>query len=255
MRLDVELADGLRDAECDEPKLIYEDDDYLALYKPARMHSDRLMHGDDNTLAAWAGEHFSGMQLFLLHRLDFETRGLVLFAKSSDARCAAEAAQADGRFVKEYAAKAVAEARLSAPQQAANGWPPSPAFDPGSAQCPFVVESAFRPFGPGGREVRPVVQAALGKRALHSRKYRASGRVYRTIIEGIEARSTHDGLYRLRLSLEKGARHQLRCHLAWLGLPIIGDPLYGGEPGTRLELCAVHLLLATEHTEGHGKGA
>ena len=26
--------------------------------------------------------------------------------------------------------------------------------------------------------------------------------------------------------IAKGFRHQVRCHLAWLGLPVIGDKLY-----------------------------
>jgi 23S rRNA pseudouridine1911/1915/1917 synthase len=32
----------------------------------------------------------------------------------------------------------------------------------------------------------------------------------------------------LRLRISKGFRHQIRCHLAWLGRPILNDALYGG---------------------------
>jgi 23S rRNA pseudouridine1911/1915/1917 synthase len=35
-------------------------------------------------------------------------------------------------------------------------------------------------------------------------------------------------LFYAGLSLARGFRHQLRCHLAWIGLPIRGDALYGG---------------------------
>jgi 23S rRNA pseudouridine1911/1915/1917 synthase len=28
--------------------------------------------------------------------------------------------------------------------------------------------------------------------------------------------------------LKRGFRHQIRCHLAWTGFPILNDPVYGG---------------------------
>lgn len=32
----------------------------------------------------------------------------------------------------------------------------------------------------------------------------------------------------LRLTLETGRTHQIRCHMSWLGYPLTGDELYGG---------------------------
>lgn len=48
---------------------------------------------------------------------------------------------------------------------------------------------------------------------------------------------------RLALTLETGRTHQLRVHLAHLGYPIIGDPLYHGRPAPRLMLHASALTL------------
>jgi 23S rRNA-/tRNA-specific pseudouridylate synthase len=45
----------------------------------------------------------------------------------------------------------------------------------------------------------------------------------------------------LRLALSRGFRHQIRAQLAWIGLPIAGDPLYGGAPDERLRLYAIRL--------------
>lgn len=54
---------------------------------------------------------------------------------------------------------------------------------------------------------------------------------------------------RLALTLATGRTHQLRVHLAHLGYPIIGDPLYGGQPAPRLMLHASSLTLIKPLTE------
>ena len=38
-----------------------------------------------------------------------------------------------------------------------------------------------------------------------------------------------DGYSLLKVNLETGRTHQIRVHLSHIGLPIIGDPLYGIE--------------------------
>ena len=40
----------------------------------------------------------------------------------------------------------------------------------------------------------------------------------------------------LECQLETGRTHQIRVHMASLGHPLLGDPLYGGD-GTRFEAC------------------
>lgn len=51
------------------------------------------------------------------------------------------------------------------------------------------------------------------------------------------------------LTLATGRTHQLRVHLAHLGYPIIGDPLYGGRPAPRLMLHASALTLTRPLSE------
>jgi len=50
------------------------------------------------------------------------------------------------------------------------------------------------------------------------------------------------GLTFVELRPETGRTHQLRVHCAHLGAPILGDPLYGGGPGT-LHLLAREIAL------------
>ena len=44
----------------------------------------------------------------------------------------------------------------------------------------------------------------------------------------IEERFKHHTL--LRVSLETGRTHQIRVHLSWKHMPIVGDQVYGGRP-------------------------
>jgi 23S rRNA pseudouridine1911/1915/1917 synthase len=116
--------------------------------------------------------------------------------------------QAAGLFVKEY------EADVSAGRTALPGFPPPPPDARDRLFVGGIVESGFCSYGPGGKSVRPV----------------HDGRIYQTEVLGTEQAgvSGSGGALRVRLRITRGFRHQIRCHLAWLGFPIIGDSLYGG---------------------------
>jgi 23S rRNA pseudouridine1911/1915/1917 synthase len=51
------------------------------------------------------------------------------------------------------------------------------------------------------------------------------GRPYRTQVRGF---TKAGGLFHFTLRISRGFRHQIRCHLAWLGYPLLNDGLYGG---------------------------
>ena len=58
------------------------------------------------------------------------------------------------------------------------------------------------------------------------REVRADGKSAVTRYEPLEV---FDDRTLLKLSLETGRTHQIRCHLSYLGYPLMGDDLYGGE--------------------------
>ena len=195
---------------------------FAVIVKPRGLPSAPLHESEDGNAFAAAAALFPCLRTVagrkpaehgLLHRLDTATEGLLLVAASQAVYDALQRAQADGLFVKEYMAlcQPCGTERLPA------GFPPRFL---GNGEAPCTVESAFRPYGPGGREVRPVTDAA-GRAA---RKKGGSG-LYRTQI--LEMQPQTDGTVLVRCSLERGFRHQVRCHLAWAGLPIVGDALYG----------------------------
>ncbi|UTC54748.1 pseudouridine synthase [Treponema sp. OMZ 906] len=160
----------------------------------------------------------------LLHRLDTDTRGLVLFAKDQAVYDFLAARQEAGQMIKTYCAfvepNRVPEidngygfgaTELSMLKEFA-------AAQRGiAAQLPLTLESQFRNFGPGAKRVAPVVSG--------SRHYKKDGRLYTTVIEAADILPSPP-LIRVRCRLSRGYRHQVRAHLAAVGLPIVGDPLY-----------------------------
>jgi 23S rRNA pseudouridine1911/1915/1917 synthase len=151
----------------------------------------------------------------LLHRLDRDTSGLVLIAKTKEAFERLMAAQEGGLFIKRYIALcASSQAELPGAK------PPRGRIEGG------LVRSRFRPYGPKGARVAP-----LGEEIA------AAGPVYETRILG----STElKGTFSFELELSRGFRHQLRAHLAWLGFPILGDAFYSFEESSRRPRLMLH---------------
>jgi len=202
-----------------EPYVLDETDDFAVIFKPPRMHSVPLAQKKGDTLLEWYVSVFPPV-VGLMHRLDFETHGLALAAKNIKAFEFLKAAQDRDEFIKEYSAVCSGFADKSF--IAAPGFPPPPfsvgellAEEPLIAEKPLVIESYFRPFGPGRKQVRPVIEDGKKHRELAKDR----GGFYRTTITGKTG-----GVLTVRIT--RGFRHQIRCHLCWIGLPIQNDPLY-----------------------------
>ncbi|MFP3089305.1 RNA pseudouridine synthase [Treponema sp. TIM-1] len=222
-----------------EPVVLEETAAYAVVYKPPLWHSAPLKgEGDPSAqiLLFWyAGRCPAVLEVRgrkaneggLLHRLDYETEGLVLFAKTQGAMDAIARQQREGLFTKEYGALSRGSREELPGFPPALIWrgthaqtPPAGGAIPGPA--PFTLQSAFRPFGPGRREVRPVVPGG-GK--LRRGIALDQGKPYKT--EVLEVIPWEDQVY-FRLEIHRGFRHQIRCHLAWLGYAILNDKTYGG---------------------------
>ncbi|MDR3171250.1 MAG: RNA pseudouridine synthase [Treponema sp.] len=211
------------------PYVVDETPAYAVVFKPPHIHSVPLKLDGTKNLLHWYARIFPGVLQIqgrklleggILHRLDYDTQGLVLFAKTQAAMDQLNTQQETGLFIKEYGA-------LSAipPADPLPGFPPAPPL--GSA--PLLIASAFRPYGPGRKAVRPVPVTAAQE---------DQGTLYQTEITAL----THTQRFiRLSLRIKRGFRHQIRCHLAWIGHPILNDTRYGGAttqvPGF-LALCA-----------------
>jgi 23S rRNA pseudouridine1911/1915/1917 synthase len=157
----------------------------------------------------------------LIHRLDQDTRGLLLIALTQAAYDFFLEEQRAGRFWKDYRALCTGPTVILP-----LGFPPYKGSSPVTGK-PFVIQSRFRAFGPNGAVVRPVREDG-GPASLR----KAGDRTYTT---KVTLEQEEGGRYRAECCVTEGFRHQVRCHLSWAGYPVLGDQLYGnGEGGEAL---------------------
>jgi len=174
--------------------VIFEDDHILALNKPAGL-SSQGGRGQAHTLdeLLWAFAKSSGNRPRLVHRLDRDTSGVILTARTKPAAGFLGKALMGRRVRKTYLA----------------------IVTPGALQPPQgLIDTPLRR-DEQGREAYMRVCAADHPDAETARSR------YRTL-------SASQGAALVELSPETGRMHQLRVHLASIGHPIAGDSRYGG---------------------------
>lgn len=184
--------------------VLYEDDGVLAVAKAAPL----LMHptGDKNEPTLWHGvrellayELACGGQVSLVNRLDRETSGIVLIAKHAEAAKELGRAMQNRQMQKEYLA-------------VVQGWPEWDA-----AHC-------AEPIGRMG-DVAPT-------RIYVRQSCQPQGKACATDIRVLRRVPARQGLPALSLvecRPHTGRMHQIRVHLSWLGFPLLGDKIYGGD--------------------------
>lgn len=178
----------------------------------------------------------------VVHRLDMATSGLLLFALDEDTQRRLSIAFQQREVDKRYVALVHGEPAVSAPTRARAAPTPSPDDAPPPSSMPDG-----RPWS--------LIDLPIGfDWADRPRRHvdPAHGKPSRTWFRadpdaGLDAEGELRGLRitRLELAPRTGRTHQLRVHLAAIGHPILGDPLYGRPDGApRLMLHAASLELA-----------
>lgn len=170
--------------------IVCEDEDFLAVHKPAAMSIHPSRPGGIGTLANAVTYYWQRMgrkTLFRpINRLDRDTSGLVLIAKSQFAHQAIFKQQQNRKIEKRY--MALVEGRMEKNEDLID----LPILRPDAAKRRRIVD-------PGGQ-----------KALTH----------YRVLEE-------YPDHTLLELKPETGRTHQIRVHLSFLGHPICGDLLYG----------------------------
>lgn len=167
------------------PRLIHDDDQILVVEKPAGLLSVPGRGPDRaDCLIARLGRAFP--TVLLVHRLDLDTSGVMVFALTPHAQ------RHLGRQFEQRQVKKSYVARVCGRLEPATG----------TVDLPLIVDWPNRP--------RQMVDHDQGRPA------RTDWRVVRA----------DDAETRVRLTPVTGRSHQLRVHMASLGHPILGDTLY-----------------------------
>ena len=203
--------------------VIYEDDSVLVLNKPAGLSSQGARGGVnalEDRLVAFARSN--GKRPHLVHRLDRDTSGVILAAKTKPAAAFLGKQIAARRMKKVYLA-------LVAPGA------PAPASG--------TIEAALRRVEQGKEVYMRVCEADHADAQPSTSKYRTL--------------SASDQAALVELSPLTGRMHQLRVHMAHLGRPLLGDARYGGAlrlGGASIPRLMLHAReLSFLHPDGKGR--
>lgn len=188
--------------------VVFEDEHLMIIHKPAGLvvhpaaghWSGTLLNG----LLAWHAGAQHLPRAGIVHRLDKDTSGLMMVAKSRLAMDALVQAIARRDVQREYVALA-------------HGFWRSPTH--------LTVDQ------PIGRDQRNRLRMAVVADALTGAK---PAQTSITHLDG-NAQATL-----VKCQLHTGRTHQIRVHMAWLGHPLVGDTVYGGRAYWGIQRQALH---------------
>ncbi|KEO81184.1 hypothetical protein EL26_22270 [Tumebacillus flagellatus] len=172
--------------------VLYEDDHLLVVNKPAGQKVHANDEGETGALLNALAWHYQmqGLEtrVRLLHRLDQETSGAILFPKHAVAQKLLDAMLQERKIKREYWA---------------------------------LVQGYIR-------VAHGTIDAPIGRDRNHATRRRVSGtgkpaQTDFRVVERFGAQATL-----VQATLRTGRTHQIRVHFAHLGHPLLGDELYGG---------------------------
>jgi 23S rRNA pseudouridine1911/1915/1917 synthase len=191
------------------PVILEANDDFLVVDKPPDLLSHPTRPDGAPSLLGWLREEFPGQFIALANRLDRETSGLVLAARS------AEAASEFGRMSMRREIEKEYLALVSARVEAEHG----------------LIDAPLGRLGLSEENEIWLRRGVIPEDDARERKSVAA----RTEFWRVAANAT---LSLLRVRAHTGRLHQLRVHLAHLGHPVIGDKIYGPDPNLYLKFIA-----------------
>ena len=173
-------------------KIIYEDEDLIAIDKPSGLLS--ISNSKEKELTAfrlvsdYIKTNNKKAHLFIVHRLDEQTSGVLLFAKNEKIKMELQKRWNELVRLREYICVVKGRALKSAKIES------------------YLTMNHFQ--------------------IVHSTKNKEIGHLAITRYERIKYKNSYS---LLRVEIDTGRRNQIRVHLSENGLPIVGDKKYGSK--------------------------
>lgn len=199
-----------------EPTVIYEDPNFLVINKPAglQVHAAKVSGGASGaaspTLVDWLLAYYPEVKAVgddpvlrpgIVHRLDKDTSGIMLVARNQK-----YFEYLKSLFQKHEVLKIYLAVVAGVPSQ-----------KEGMIDAPIGIQN--------GTMKRSIRSAKMAKPAT------TEYRVIRTFVAetpgGEASRGGQEKFSLLEVNPKTGRTHQIRVHLASMGCPVVGDPLYG----------------------------
>lgn len=190
-------------AEAIPLEILFEDDHLLVLNKPPGLVVHPGAGNQTHTLVNALLHHCTRLSGIggkqrpgIVHRLDKETSGCLVVAKTDGAH---------QQLARQFAEREVKKIYLA------------------------LVAGTFR-------RPRGTVDAAIGRHPVHRKKMKVDPRRGRAAKTEYRVLQSGGGVSLVECALHSGRTHQIRVHLQHLGHPIVGDALYGKKAGARRQM-------------------
>lgn len=204
--IDIPKEEGFESLEAISKKLkvVFEDDHFLILDKPAGVASIPSVN-HSNTIANYIKAYYidSGYenhQVHIVTRLDKDTSGLMLFAKHG---------YAHARLDKQLQKRAIEKRYLAL------------------VKGDGLLEKEGEIIAPIARDEDSIITRRVAK----------GGKYAHTSYKVIEQ---FGNIYLVDIHLHTGRTHQIRVHFSHIGFPLLGDDLYGGSLSEGISRQALH---------------
>lgn len=183
-----DCSDIIPNASLNVP-IMYEDNELIVFNKPAFMPVHPSIGHPNDTLANYYAALYPNAAFRCVNRLDRNTSGLVVAAKSRPA------------------ATLLNEKR----------------FSPRKLYYAVVKGDLSQKYGCCGEIIAPIARKS---ESIITREVNPSGKYAHTVFKVIESCDEYSFL---EISLVTGRTHQIRVHFSDIGHPLLGDELYGGD--------------------------